>query len=71
MHLTCNRKCQICNEEVEINDTHIDHVKPISCGGTNGDINLQVLCKSCHLAKTQEELENHEYVKTSETETSF
>ena len=71
MHLACNKKCQVCNEEVEINDTRIDHTKPISRGGTNDDINLQALCKSCHLVKTQEELENHEYVRTSETESSF
>ena len=33
-------------------------------------INLQILCKECHFEKTQEEQQNQEYVKTSETMSS-
>ncbi len=30
----------------------VDHIKPLSWGGTNEMINLQTLCKSCHENKT-------------------
>ena len=50
---------------------HIDHITPLAAGGTNDDDNLQILCKSCHLTKTQIELLDKEYVTTSSTASSF
>lgn len=32
--------------------THVDHIKPKAKGGTDALSNLQVLCRSCHDAKT-------------------
>ncbi len=32
--------------------THVDHIKPLSEGGTNHKDNLQGLCASCHNRKT-------------------
>jgi 5-methylcytosine-specific restriction enzyme A len=33
----------------------VDHITPVSLGGTNDPENLQVLCHPCHDAKTQAE----------------
>lgn len=33
----------------------VDHIIPVSQGGTNDDANLQALCSACHMAKTQAE----------------
>lgn len=45
-------KCSICKKELEKNYIHIDHIIPISKGGTNNIQNLQVLCVECNLKKT-------------------
>ena len=34
----------------------LDHIVPISKGGTNDDDNLQMLCKECHYHKTLDDL---------------
>ncbi len=47
-----------------------DHIIPLAEGGTNDEINLQVLCKPCHFEKTQIEHEQG-YIKLSQTESSF
>ena len=66
-----NKCCKHCEEEVDIKDTRIDHIIPLAAGGSNEDSNLQILCQSCHLTKTQIELLNKEHVMTSSTESSF
>jgi 5-methylcytosine-specific restriction endonuclease McrA len=42
-------KCKECN--TAITDLTIDHIIPLSKGGTNDESNLQVLCKKCNLKK--------------------
>ena len=37
--------CKHCEEEVDIKDTHIDHIIPLATGGNNDDSNLQILCQ--------------------------
>lgn len=44
----------------------IDHIKPLSQGGTNQRDNLQPLCYQCHAAKTEHE--THGYVKGCDAE---
>lgn len=36
-------------------DFQIDHVVPLALGGSNGESNLQALCRRCHEAKTREQ----------------
>ena len=62
-------KCNICKEKID--KFHIDHIMPISAGGSNDDDNLQVLCLGCHQKKTEDEVENGIYQRISETESSF
>ncbi|UQA97946.1 HNH endonuclease [Streptomyces halobius] len=33
----------------------VDHVRPLSLGGTDTDRNVQVLCRDCHQLKTATE----------------
>jgi len=50
-------KCVYCGVSV-LEDRHIDHIIPLSRGGSNWPTNLQVLCPHCNLsknAKTHEE----------------
>lgn len=45
-------RCQMCGRTVEDGvKLHIDHIVPVSKGGTNDMNNLQVLCHKCNLAK--------------------
>ncbi len=41
-------RCTKCGAE---KDLHIDHIVPVSAGGTNQLSNLQFLCRPCNIAK--------------------
>ena len=61
--------CASCKKEInKVFD--IDHIIPLSEGGSNDCENLQVLCKPCHFEKTKIEHEQG-YVRYSQTESSF
>ena len=62
-----NYTCQICGATVEAGATlHIDHIIPISKGGTNDESNLQVLCDRCNLAKNNRVDLKHDMKKLME-----
>lgn len=64
-----NYTCQICGATV--NDgakLEIDHIKPVSKGGTNDENNLQVLCQQCNREKHNREDLLHDKKKLAELE---
>ena len=65
------KKCAGCKCCLKAKKYDIDHIKPLSSGGTNQIDNLQALCKACHRDKTDNENEQGLYVKFSDTESCF
>lgn len=45
-------KCCKCGTDLRKTDTHRDHVKPLSIGGTDYISNIQPLCKPCNCSKS-------------------
>ena len=43
--------CQYCGASAPDVELHVDHILPVSRGGTNNELNLVTACKSCNLAK--------------------
>jgi 5-methylcytosine-specific restriction protein A len=63
-------KCSCCNCKLD-NKFHTDHILPLSNNGTNELSNLQALCVYCHRDKTHNEQENGQFVKFTDTESTF
>ncbi|WP_199309667.1 HNH endonuclease [Synechocystis sp. FACHB-383] len=42
------KKTGVCMREVPYDKAHIDHIRPISSGGSNHVSNLRTLCPVCH-----------------------
>ena len=52
-----NFKCVICGTSPAVDESvalHIDHIKPVACGGESTLENLQTLCSRCNLGKGAE-----------------
>lgn len=47
-----NYKCIECGKGKDETVLHIDHIKPVSQGGSDELENLQTLCQACNLAKS-------------------
>ena len=45
-------KCAVCKTSIAESTYHLDHIKPLSRGGTNQRTNLQLLCPPCNLSKS-------------------
>jgi 5-methylcytosine-specific restriction endonuclease McrA len=44
-------RCAYCAISLKKTERHVDHIVPISKGGSNNKQNLQILCVPCNLAK--------------------
>jgi len=49
--------CQICGRVTALDRGELDHIVPLSRGGSNADVNLQWLCVACNQAKSDKEEE--------------
>ncbi|MEU7189109.1 HNH endonuclease signature motif containing protein [Streptomyces sp. NPDC045369] len=45
-------RCYLCGSP---RASEVDHITPVSAGGTDAPLNLAACCRSCHRAKTQRE----------------
>lgn len=43
--------CVYCSADLLVTDFHVDHIIPLSKGGSNWPFNLQCLCPDCNLRK--------------------
>lgn len=43
--------CSMCMEDYASEAIHVDHITPLSKGGTNLPDNLQLLCETCNRVK--------------------
>ncbi len=56
-----NPLCVVCFKQGKVQAaTELDHIVPVSQGGSNEDSNLQFLCSECHRVKTAMDL-GHTY----------
>lgn len=52
-----NFRCKICGQTNKETVLHVDHIVPLSKGGSNEEFNLQTLCKECNIGKRDHSLE--------------
>lgn len=52
-----NITCKLCNGIFKARDIQIDHIIPISNGGSGDASNLQYLCKQCNTIKCQDSMQ--------------
>lgn len=55
--------CQYCGASAPDVILEIDHIKPVSKGGTNDIINLITACRDCNRGKSDKELSDNSAVK--------
>lgn len=55
--------CQYCGRKAPDVILHIDHIKPVSKGGTNDIMNLVTSCIDCNLGKSDNELSDDSVIQ--------
>ena len=51
IYAKCNGRCGICGSPVNFDDMTVDHIIPLSRGGTNAMDNLRLACRTCNRSK--------------------
>jgi 5-methylcytosine-specific restriction endonuclease McrA len=51
------KQCAYCNTELSSNNTHIDHIHPLSKEGSHSIDNVVLACKECNLRKSSKPLD--------------
>jgi 5-methylcytosine-specific restriction endonuclease McrA len=49
--------CAYCNTELTLDNTHIEHIHPLSKGGSHSIDNVVLACKDCNLRKNSKTLD--------------
>lgn len=44
-------RCRYCGKTAGETPLHVDHVQPVSAGGSSNSLNLVTACKGCNLGK--------------------
>ena len=58
-------RCQYCGVFcVDVNDLTVDHIVPISYGGTHKADNLRTACKSCNSGRRNESIDEFRFRQT-------
>jgi hypothetical protein len=55
--------CQYCGASAPDVILEVDHIKPVSKGGTNDILNLVTACRHCNRGKTNKELSDNSAIK--------
>lgn len=53
-----NYQCSSCGKNINFSNSSIDHIIPLSKGGTNNEENLAILCNKCNILKADKILES-------------
>lgn len=59
-------RCQMCQEPKAFFDLEVDHIHPLSKGGTNTWDNIQPLCESCNLKKLDKIMESSPEIREAQ-----
>ena len=65
-----NQHCDFCDREFSIKGFQLDHIRALANGETNESSNIQMLCFSCPLDKTNCE-RTEGYIRLNDSESSF
>jgi len=64
-----NHRCEICSCHVSMTTAEAHHIKPVSQGGQNSAINLQIVCRPCHL-KIHQKMDRKKTIKVRNAQNS-
>ena len=53
-----DKPCALCGRKIDLVDTSLDHIVPLSTGGTNTVDNIQIMHKWCNLFKMDMDMED-------------
>lgn len=62
MHQEQNGKCNGCRCNLAESGYHVDHIRAVANGGSNGPENLQLLCPTCNTSKGTKDM--HEWARS-------